>query len=107
MSMTPEMKRIADEQMDRLSGADSSSASPTCYGVWQPISTLKCGGDAVLLYAEVWKDPDFNPSGIREGFRNDDDEGPIYSARWNDCYECWETDVNREPTHWMPRPAAP
>ncbi|MEW8025496.1 MAG: hypothetical protein AB2777_20615 [Candidatus Thiodiazotropha endolucinida] len=81
------------------------SREPAGYGLWQPIETLKVGGDAVLLFAEEWKDPDFNPTGVREGFRNESDDGPIYSARWNDCHECWETVINHEATHWMPRPA--
>ena len=74
---------------------------------WRPIETLDLGGDAVLLYAEKWIDEDFNPKGIREGFRNGSDDGPIYSAKWNDCHECWETDVSHEATHWMPRPESP
>ena len=84
-----------------------SSQTDHVQNAWQPIETLKCGGDAVLLFAEAWKDDDFNPPGIREGFRNESDDGPIFSAYWNDCHECWETDVGYEATHWMPRPPAP
>ena len=74
---------------------------------WQPIDTLKLGGDAVLLFSESWIDEDFNPKGIREGFRNESNDGPIYSARWNDCHECWETDIGYEATHWIERPEPP
>lgn len=85
----------------------SLPASPAGVYRWQPIETLKLGGNAVLLFAEAWKDPDFNPQGVREGFRNESDDGPLYSAKWNDCHECWDTVVNYEATHWLPRPDGP
>ena len=74
---------------------------------WQPIETLKLDDNAVLLFAECWIDPDFCPDGIREGFRNEDDEGPIFSAKWDNCGECWITVVNYEATHWKPKPVPP
>ena len=74
---------------------------------WYPIETLKCDGEVVLLFSERWIDADFNPEGIREGFRNEDDSGPLYSARWNNCQDCWETDIGFEATHWTSRPAPP
>ena len=74
---------------------------------WQPIETLKQDDSVVLVFSEDWKDPDFNPEGIREGFRNEDDKGPIVSAKWNGCHDCWDTEYDSKPTHWIRRPVGP
>jgi hypothetical protein len=74
---------------------------------WQSIETLCCEDGPVLLYSPRWVDPDFNPEGIREGFRSEGPGGPILSARWCDTHDMWETDAQSEPTLWLRRPAAP
>lgn len=74
---------------------------------WRPISSLKQSDGAVTLYAPEWVDDDFNPCGVREGFRNEGDDGPIMCARWNDPCDRWETDDNCTATHWMPQPEPP
>ncbi len=73
---------------------------------WQPIEKLKYG-IPVLIYDPAWIDPDFNPKGIREGFRNEDNTGPIWSAKWNDCGDCWETMIDDGGTHWKAQPQPP
>ena len=83
------------------------SSDPACYGEWQSIETLTLNENVVLLHSKEWIDEDFNPKGIREGFRNEDDDGPIVSARWNNCVDCWVTVINEEATHWMRQPNAP
>ncbi|WP_421717464.1 hypothetical protein [Algiphilus sp.] len=72
---------------------------------WQPIESLTCDHIDVLLYSADWIDPDFCPSGIREGFRNEDDQGPIFAARWDGDY--WVTDEDVQPTHWRRKPRPP
>jgi len=72
-------------------------------------------GTDVLLFNEEWKDEDYNPRGIRIGFREED--GFISAHWWNyqDCYmtisksECEDNDTfsdkiknSTEPTHWRP-----
>jgi len=74
---------------------------------WQPIDTLKCNSPSVLLFSEHWKHEDFCPTGVREGFRGEHDAGPIYSAQWNDCGDCYDTAVGYGATHWMPMPEGP
>lgn len=81
--------------------ADSGQARD----VWQPIESLTCDHIDVLLYSADWIDPDFCPSGIREGFRNEDDQGPIFAARWDGDY--WVTDEDARPTHWRRKPRPP
>lgn len=71
---------------------------------WRPIDTLECEHNVVLLYSAEWLDADFNPEGIREGFRNEGPGGPILSAKWLPDYDCWDTDEDSKPSHWMPRP---
>lgn len=70
---------------------------------WKSIETLSLNDNVVLLFSKEWVDPDFNPEGIREGFCNEDDDGPIYSAAWNPCHDCWETVITEDATHWIPR----
>jgi hypothetical protein len=74
---------------------------------WLPIDTLTLNEGEVLLYADGWIHDDFNPKGIREGFRNETDDGPIWCTMWNDCHEVWETVRNAAPTHWRPYPKGP
>ena len=74
---------------------------------WQPIETLKQTGTFVLLYSEDWIDEDFNPEGIREGFRDENDDGPIISSKWDGCHDYWKTEICFNATHWMPRPKPP
>lgn len=70
-------------------------------------------GEEVLFFNKEWIDEDFNPTGTRTGFYNDDDF--ITAHYWNeqDCYVTiahWICDDSNEysdelkksidPTHW-------
>lgn len=81
-------------------GTKVYTSAPSVSEGWQPIETLKQSDGAVILYSEDWVDEDFNPTGTREGFRNESDTGPIYSAAWNPCQDCWDTDEDSKPSHW-------
>ena len=59
----------------------------------------------VLGYSKKWIDEDFNPEGIREAFLGGD--GDWASAAWNNDQDCWSTDWETIPTHWMQRPEPP
>ena len=74
---------------------------------WKPINTLKMEHGTVLLFSEEWVDYNFNPHGIREGFRNEGDDGPIMSAEWIDDWDCYATDEGYEATHWTELPKPP
>lgn len=63
----------------------------------------------VLAYHPSWVDPDFNPSGIRAGFFQDDEDTDFVkfvSALWLDHQDTY---INGDefPTHYMPYPKAP
>ena len=56
--------------------------------IWQSIS--KAPKDQPLwLYASDFVDEDFNPSGIVDGFWNDDNGWTIW--KWNGCHDCYDT----------------
>jgi hypothetical protein len=59
----------------------------------------------VLGYNKQWIDEDYEPEGIREAFMQDD--GDWLSAKWNNSMDCWITDDETKPTHWMQRPKSP
>jgi len=71
---------------------------------WRNVDELTLNHGAVLLFSPEWIDEDFNPSGTREGFRNETDTGPIYSAKWNPCQDCWDTEENSKPTKFKVLP---
>lgn len=72
-------------------------------------------GVQVLFYNEKWVNEDFNPEGIRIGFKGDDD---YVTAHWWDYQDCFETISHSncdddqgfsqeikesiKPTHWRP-----
>lgn len=60
----------------------------------------------LLLYAEEWKNLDFNPTGVREGFWDEFMES-WFSVWWNDSIYGWDTDPNSHPTHWRRIPKPP
>lgn len=73
---------------------------------WQRIDhELPSVNRVVLGYSKNWIDPDFNPEGIRESFR--DDDGNWISAEWNNDQDCWSTDDETKPEYWMARPTPP
>lgn len=72
-------------------------------------------GVSVILFNDAWKDEDFNPDGVRIGFRQDDGFTSAHWWNYQDCYmtisksECdgnpTYSDVIKnttEPTHWRP-----
>jgi hypothetical protein len=65
-----------------------------------------------LLWHQDWIDPDFNPTGVRQGFwgphPDDPDQECWIVARWNPCHDVWETErAEPQPSHWRPMPAPP
>jgi hypothetical protein len=72
---------------------------------WLPINNLKVEehyGEPFLLFAEEFKDPDFNPSGVVEGFFQDGDD-PEFSgwmiSDWNNDQDCYNV-IKGKPTHY-------
>ncbi len=57
----------------------------------------------VIGYAATWIDDDYNPIGVRECFRNDDE---WQSAAWNNYQDCYDIEVGA-PDFWMPYPDPP
>ena len=51
--------------------------------------------DPVFLYSPDFIDEDFNPTGIVDGFWNDDYGWTIW--RWNSCQDCYDTVNFAEP----------
>ena len=100
-----EVKRLKREQISVpvIQGEEE----PVAMANWNSIDSLTMDDFVVLIFSEEWKDTDFNPEGIREGFRNETNDGPIVSAKWNGCYDCWDTEHDSKPTHWAPRPKGP
>ena len=81
---------------------------------WIKVSEkLPTPGTEVLLYNEKWINEDFNPKGIRIGFR--DDVSGWISAYWCNYHDDYHTRTsdeddlqfvdskaeNQVPTHWM------
>jgi hypothetical protein len=69
----------------------------TCLVIWLPISEAP-KNDPLLLFATDFIDEDFNPSGIVDGFWNDETGWTIW--RWNGCHDCYDTIEGAEPTHF-------
>ena len=52
----------------------------------------------VLLFSEDFIDEDFNPTGIVDGYWQDDEGWVIW--QWNNCQDCYDTVRGAQPTHW-------
>lgn len=73
---------------------------------WQLVSEVKPDPCFVVIgHSEEWKDPDYNPTGIRECFILDD--GTWVSAGWNNVQDTYENGEYGDPTHWQPTPEPP
>lgn len=72
-------------------------------------------GVEVICFNPAWINEDFNPKGLRIGFKNDDDFVTAHYWNYQDCYitishsECDNNEAfseqiknNIEPTHWKP-----
>lgn len=68
---------------------------------WNSSATALPGvGEVVIGFAPDWIDEDFNPLGLSECFRMD--EGNWVRPVWNNCHDCYDTDLDAmPPTHWM------
>lgn len=70
-------------------------------------------GVCVLGFSEKWVDEDFNPTGVRECYV--DQDGAWASTEWDNDQDSWHThsefwceagsDFN--PSHWMNKPSSP
>lgn len=65
---------------------------------WKSINTAPRDATPVLLWSIEFEDADFNPSGVIDGYF-DEQEGWT-GAIWNDCQDCWGTEHGLEPTMW-------
>ena len=76
---------------------------------WRPIESVPPQGTVILGYSADWVDKDFNPDGIRECWPTfcDDVVENWTSAKWFDHQDCYVSDTESAPTHWMPLPGAP
>lgn len=86
--------------------------------MWNKISEKELPyGEEVIAFNEKWIDEDFNPSGLRVGFLDDDG---FISTEWDEDCDCYCTtyeegdDVDaygrkkpNMPTHWMKMPTHP
>lgn len=55
-------------------------------------------GIEVLAFSPDWIHPDFNPRGVRLGFRNG--FGEFTTARWEDYQDHYVTEEDSQPTLW-------
>lgn len=71
---------------------------------WISIDDAKPEGEPVDFFNPAWIDADFNPHGIREGYRIPGEEGDreYVSAAFVPMQDCW-TESSEAPTHWRPR----
>lgn len=70
---------------------------------WQPIETAPRTGEPVWLYNAEWKDADFNPTGVCDGYWDEyfDDmkRGTWVVAGWVSCNNVYGS-YAAVPTHW-------
>lgn len=67
---------------------------------WQLIESAPKDGTPVHLWSKDWINPDFTPTGVREGHYNDEFEWLV--SVWNEYSDEWVTANYQEPTHWRP-----
>jgi len=71
---------------------------------WPTMESAPKDGTPILVYADVFVNADFNPTGVIEAYWHDD-EGWL-GAMWNPQFDEWDTTVV-QPTCWSHQPRPP
>lgn len=100
------------EVIQELQAENAQPDQPAQGDGWQFLTNKPDDKRVCLLWHAYWVDPDFNPTGVREGFwgphPDDPDQECWIVARWNPCHDVWETErADPQPTHRMPMPQPP
>ena len=68
------------------------------FTTWMPISDAAKRYVSVWLYSADFVDEDFNPTGVVDGYWNDDLGWTVWW--WNGCHDCYDTISMVAPTHF-------